>query len=155
MELFLIGDLVRVISIYSTTNVTFDLLTFDSPISMTVYGPAVWRAKAIYESRGLIVDEKIIAGRWFEYYLMRNRTFYGKLAEIMPTGRVDVLANFPILYAIIGPIYAIVQLPDFSIALWAGRYTDTVPPTKRIPYNFRLIAHNFHEFLDERGTIGK
>lgn len=167
----LVNDLIRIVSTYATTKATFDLLTTTSGSATLVYRPDVWRSKAIYESRGLIVDERIITGRWYEYYLMRNRTFYGNLSQIVNDNTTVV--DFPVIYAIIGIDYSMVQRPDFSIGVWR---TDSAPSIRGprsvfsgatkvessndpprivtwIPHSSRILNHDLVTLIDERGAV--
>lgn len=74
------NDLIGVIATYATPQVTFNLLTIDPGQAVLAYRSYIWKQKALWESRGLIVDEKLIeVSGWYAYYLMRNRTFYGHI----------------------------------------------------------------------------
>lgn len=53
------------------------MLTLTNNTALRLYGPALWRDKAYSEARGLVVNTALITN-WYGYYLMRNRTYYGK-----------------------------------------------------------------------------
>lgn len=109
----LLDDLIKVTAVYSTTQFTFSLLTLTSNLAGSLYSPHIWRSKAYFESRGLIVQEDLIrhAG-WYAYYLIQNRTFYGHLVTYNRKGQI---------VAFIADLHGdlLEQHPDGRVRVWA------------------------------------
>lgn len=88
----LVNDLLGVIAIYTNTQVTLHLLTLDKNTVNGAYvlSSSPWINKATYESRGLMIDPTLLGrdiGKWYAYYLMRNRTYYGRRLQIARSNR--------------------------------------------------------------------
>lgn len=78
--MLLANDLLATIAIYGAWPVTSNLLTVDKSIAGRAYVVDTWRTKAVYEARGLLLKDALVSGaRWYRYYAIVNRTFYGRL----------------------------------------------------------------------------
>lgn len=56
----LVNDLIRIIGIYTTTPMTFGLITVSNDLGSVLYRDEIWRQKATYEARGAILAEGIV-----------------------------------------------------------------------------------------------
>lgn len=112
------NDLVTIISLYSTTPVTFNVITVGDSLAGQLYKSFLWKSKALYEARGLIAEDSLVekAG-WYAYYLITNRTFYGNRYQ----GTVGYGYEGGPLVTFIGDAYGhlLEQYPNRKLKLWA------------------------------------
>lgn len=77
---YLDDDLLDIIGIYSTFKNLMYLSTLDRDLTLTLYSPPKWRTKCVYETRGNIVEERIVLN-WPRYCLQTIQTVYGDVIK--------------------------------------------------------------------------
>lgn len=140
----LVNDLVATIALYATTQVTFNLLTLDANIARRMYQSHTWKSKAIQESRGLIADDNVVAeAGWYAYYLIRNRTFYGRLDGNGPP--------ITFIYQQWGTLWE--QLPDYRVHLFTYKLMFQEHIDEYILFHRRLVNAYTELFVSEDGHL--
>lgn len=167
-------DLIGVIVNYTTTLVTFELVTMSGGNWRETYTNVLWKRKLQYEAKGLLVDLSVINSNsgesentWFRYYLAKNRTIWGSVLHTF--GKDDEIKATPV--SLPGPVIAtgflrqapsstklflIFQLADLRLAVKTGprkRDVQIIGFSERIREFIVLNLADEVAFLTERGGV--
>lgn len=172
------NDLLNVIADYTTTQVTFDLVTLSRDNWRLTYSNGLWKQKLRYETRDQLVDAATIEankGRstntWWRYYLAKNRTFWGPVMFVEPTTRRTVTIDEQDVWASIGTCEGDAGADELLIAyqtadlrIWIKThwiqcvdFRFRIRTMLQIGYNFYIITERNEVYYlsdsDERGTF--
>lgn len=163
------GDLIRIVATYSTQSVTINILSGYRDTSHDLYRLYIWQQKIAYETRGRCIVPEVLRNernRWYAYYLMRNKTYFGRVWECLPTPirvnlPIDQVTYFFVLKSLQGrSFYPVFQDPDNVVYTMGKISTGTtgvrITGKKKIDGRIRRVTFSLEGWpviLTETGTI--